>query len=92
MDTKFKSKEDGVSESCSSLCGDLPQNVGDNERMLSMFGGGLLAAAGLLRGSPMFLTLGMGLAFRGLTGYCPVYQAMEHQPGKLTDRTSRVIF
>ena len=92
MDTKVKSNENGVNESCSSLCGDLPQNVGENERMISMFGGGVLAAAGLLRGSPLFLTLGMGLAFRGLTGYCPVYQAMEHQPEKLADRRGRVIF
>lgn len=91
MDTKVKSKETAMSESCSSLCGDLPQNVGENERMISMFSGGVLAAAGLLRGSPVFLTLGMGLAFRGLTGYCPVYQALDRKPERLEDQR-RVIF
>jgi uncharacterized membrane protein len=92
MDTKVKSKENDLSESCASLCGDLPQNVGENERMVSMFGGGVLATAGLLRGSPVFLTLGLGLAFRGLTGYCPIYQAMENRPERLNDRRTKIAF
>jgi uncharacterized membrane protein len=66
-------------------------NVSQEERRMSMFGAGALVAAGLLRGSPIFLILGVGLAFRGATGYCALYQAagvnsnnpdgkLEHEP------------
>src|SRR5687768_7869482 len=51
-------------------------NVGESERMLSMFGAGALVACGLLRGNMAFLALGGALAYRGFTGQCHIYQAL----------------
>ena len=51
-------------------------NVGESERLLSMFGAGALVACGLMRGNLTFLALGGALAYRGLTGQCHVYQAL----------------
>jgi uncharacterized membrane protein len=54
-------------------------NVGDAERWLSILGGTALAAFGVSRGTPGGLALGAlggGLAYRGLTGRCPVYRAL----------------
>jgi len=64
-------------------------NVGPSERMISLLGGGLLAAFGLSRGSLTGLALaaaGGALAYRGFTGNCSVYNAMGvstayHRPG-----------
>src|SRR5262245_23628119 len=53
-----------------------PANVGDIERWASVLGGGALTAYGLSRGSLSGLALalvGGGLAYRGLSGHCPVY-------------------
>lgn len=54
-------------------------NVGDLERTLSVLGGGALALYGLRHALPhlMLLLGGSALIYRGLTGHCPVYQAME---------------
>lgn len=57
-------------------------NVGDTERLVSLVGGGLLAVAGLRRGSlpgTLMALAGGALAARGLTGHCPVYRAMDHR-------------
>jgi hypothetical protein len=58
-------------------------NVGDVERWASMIGGGVLAAAGLRRGSGagvlMALAGGMLLA-RGITGHCAVKAMLMDQP------------
>ncbi len=54
-------------------------NVGQNERVLSLIGGGALALYGLSRRSPAGLAtalLGGYLAYRGYTGRCPVYEAL----------------
>jgi hypothetical protein len=56
--------------------GSVSVNVSQQERLLSMFGAGVFAACGLLRGSPTFLALGAGLAYRGYTGHCHVYEAL----------------
>ena len=54
-------------------------NVGRPERIASLIGGGLLIAYGITRrdwaGLGLALT-GGGLAFRGFTGHCPVYGAV----------------
>ena len=53
-------------------------NVGENERVVSGIGGGLLAAYGLVRGDVLGFTLallGGGLVYRSATGHCSVYQA-----------------
>jgi uncharacterized membrane protein len=54
-------------------------NVGRNERIASMIGGGALALMGLRRGSWSGLALaalGGEFIHRGATGYCPIYQAL----------------
>ncbi len=54
-------------------------NLGKNERILSVLGGGALAALGLRRrGVPgvMLGVAGAALVQRGVTGYCQVYAAM----------------
>lgn len=58
-------------------------NVGDSERLLSMGVGGFLAGWGLRRlfsGSGLLAAAAGGaLIYRGVTGYCPLYSAMEQQ-------------
>jgi uncharacterized membrane protein len=54
-------------------------NVGDTERWLSGVGGTVLALFGLSRGDLVGLGLAIGgglLAYRGVTGHCPCYQAL----------------
>ena len=51
-------------------------NVGQSERLLSMFGAGALVACGLTRGNLAFLALAGALAYRGFTGRCHVYEAL----------------
>jgi uncharacterized membrane protein len=55
-------------------------NVGDVERWLSLAGGTLLAAYGLRERSAVGLglaALGGSLVYRGLTGHCPMYSALD---------------
>jgi uncharacterized membrane protein len=54
-------------------------NVGKNERIASMIGGGMLAFMGLKRGSWSgwaLTALGGEMLYRGATGYCPMYGAL----------------
>jgi len=54
-------------------------NVGREERWISMISGGVLVAYGLTRGSWSGMALaaaGGTLAFRGVTGHCPMYAAI----------------
>ena len=54
-------------------------NVGSNERVLSMIGGGALAAYGIKRGGilgSLLAVLGGDLIFRGATGHCSLYGAL----------------
>src|SRR5436309_5065174 len=65
-------------------------NVGDIERLLSVAGGGLLAAVGLRQGSVAGLglaALGGSLVYRGVTGHCPMYSALG---ANTAERHSRV--
>ena len=55
-------------------------NVGTNERIVSAVGGGALLTYGLKRGDNLGIILsilGGGLALRGATGHCQVYDAMD---------------
>lgn len=55
------------------------RNVGQQERLVSVVGGPLLALAGLTRGGlggAGMAALGGVLLYRGLTGHCPVYGAL----------------
>jgi uncharacterized membrane protein len=54
-------------------------NVGDTERLASKVGGGVLIAAGLMKGGLKGLVMaGLGgmLVHRGMTGHCSLYGAM----------------
>jgi hypothetical protein len=64
-------------------------NVGETERLLSMFGAGVFATCGLLRGSLTFMTLGAGLAYRGFTGHCHVYEALGQNTADQDNEPSR---
>ena len=57
-----------------------PINVGDAERAVSVAAGAILALTGISRRSlPGLLIAGVGgaMIYRGSTGHCPVYQALE---------------
>jgi uncharacterized membrane protein len=53
-------------------------NVGPGERVLSTMGGGLLLAWALIRApvGVVAAALGASLAYRGFTGFCPVYHRL----------------
>jgi uncharacterized membrane protein len=57
---------------------DQPVNVGDLERWLSLFGGGLLALYAMRRslGSAVLLCGSGALLYRGWRGHCALYQTM----------------
>jgi len=54
------------------------RNIGEVERWVSLIAGGALALYGLRRSlGTLALTFGgCALAYRALTGYCPIYHAM----------------
>jgi hypothetical protein len=66
-------------------------NVGESERLLSMFGAGALVACGLTRGNLAILALGGALAYRGFTGKCHVYEALGYDTSDEHDQPSRPI-
>lgn len=54
-------------------------NVGQNERVASLLGGGALAVYGITRGSvggALLALAGGSLVYRGATGHCSLYEAM----------------
>lgn len=63
----------------SSMPAERPVNVGDLERWLSLFGGGLLALYLLRRSLGTVVLLGGAgaLLYRGVTGHSVLYQAMD---------------
>jgi uncharacterized membrane protein len=55
-------------------------NVGEVERLLSLLGGGLLAVEGLRRGTlggAALAAVGGAFVYRGVTGHCPWYAALD---------------
>lgn len=57
-----------------------PINVGEKERLLSMLGGGTLGLIGLSRfslGGLALAAVGGALVYRGMTGHCSLYQALD---------------
>ena len=54
-------------------------NIGSSERVLSMVGGGALAAYGIKRGGilgTLLAVLGSDLVYRGATGHCMIYDSL----------------
>jgi uncharacterized membrane protein len=71
-----RSERAAAGETCLTDC---TVNVGSSERLISLLGGGMLAAYGLSRGSASGLGLGLvgaALAYRGWTGHCHMYEAL----------------
>lgn len=67
-------------KSLSEFLGDTTQNVGNPERIISTIAGGGLIAYGLKRKDLLGALLGVvggGLALRGATGHCQVYDAFD---------------
>jgi uncharacterized membrane protein len=69
-------------------------NVSDSERWISVLGGGALAILGLSRDSWLGLglaALGGALAYRGVSGHCSLYQALDiNTSGKHQGRATSV--
>jgi uncharacterized membrane protein len=75
----IRASEDTAREHWTAVAGRPVVNVGPEERMASKIGGGVLIAAGLLRGGLKGLLLaGLGgaLVYRGMTGSCACYRAL----------------
>jgi len=71
--------EPGTSKTRFRLNGGQTINVGPSERLISLFGGGVMAAYGLSRGNVSGLLLagaGVALAYRGASGHCQMYQTL----------------
>lgn len=65
---------------------DMPANIGRNERIISLVGGGYLLYKALARDKSLLKSLAAGyLLFRGSTGYCPLNQAMGIKEVELTN-------
>src|SRR4051812_34028232 len=67
---------------------DLKQNVSDNERIVSAIAGGGLVTYGISKGG-LFGTalslLGGGLLYRGATGHCHLYSAVDKSTAETKD-------
>lgn len=67
-------------QSCStSMCQTSEANVGQGERVMSLFVGSLLSSYGLLRGhfgGLLIAAAGAGMIYRGLSGNCQLYKAL----------------
>ncbi len=73
-------KNNNQEKSLTDILTNTNTNVGDAERVVSAVGGGALLAYGLKRGDALGIALavlGGGLALRGATGHCQVYDAMD---------------
>jgi hypothetical protein len=64
-------------------------NVNESERLASILGGAMAALLGLTRRSPAgagFFFGGIYFLYRGLTGHCPVYEAIGFSTASRTER------
>ncbi len=71
-------KNNNQEKSLTDILTNMNTNVGAAERVISAVGGGALVAYGLKRGDTLGIALavlGGGLALRGATGHCQVYDA-----------------
>jgi hypothetical protein len=71
--------QEKAGEAISAIQSKLPQgygNISDNERTLSLVGGGALALYGLSTRSPLLALAGGYLAYRGYSGHCALYEAL----------------
>ncbi len=69
-----------VQQAWSGLTKNHKHNVNPLERLISLLGGGLVAIVGLSRGSLgglLSALVGGYMIYRGLTGYCRIYDALD---------------
>jgi uncharacterized membrane protein len=64
-----------------NIAGASSANVGPAERAVSLFSGALLLLSGARQRRLSALIAAGGLLYRGVTGHCPIYQAIESQSG-----------
>ena len=60
-------------------CCGLSQNISNEEKQWSLWGGAALVAAGLARGriqGMVLASMGAGLIYRGSTGHCHMYEML----------------
>lgn len=72
--------ENTKEKSLTNILTNTQTNVGNTERIASIAGGGALVAYGLKRGDTLGVILsllGGGLALRGATGHCQLYDALD---------------
>jgi uncharacterized membrane protein len=75
----IQSSQDAARDLVRGGSGTCPINVGENERLASKLGGGVLLMTGLLRGGLGGLALtaaGGALLYRGITGRCHCYESL----------------
>ena len=73
-------KEENNTEAITNFLTDMKQNVGDNERGISAIAGGGLITYGISKGGLFGTALslvGSGLLYRGATGHCHLYSAVD---------------
>ncbi len=73
-------KNNNQEKSLTDILTNTNTNIGDTERVISVVGGSALVAYGLKRADALgvaLAVLGGGLALRGATGHCQVYDAMD---------------
>jgi len=77
---EISKKEENNTEAITNFLTDMKQNVGDNERLVSAIAGSGLITYGVSKGG-LFGTalslIGGGLLYRGATGHCHLYSAVD---------------
>jgi uncharacterized membrane protein len=77
---EISKKEENNTEAVTNFLTDMKQNVGDNERVISAIAGGGLITYGISKGGLFGTALslvGGGLLYRGATGHCHLYSAVD---------------
>ena len=88
---EISKKEENNTEAITNFLTDMKQNVGDNERIVSAVAGSGLITYGISKGG-LFGTalslIGGGLLYRGATGHCHLYSAVDKTTAE--DASTRV--
>jgi uncharacterized membrane protein len=86
MENEMRIPETGMTSALPPATGSSTINIGSSERIVSAFGGAALTVMGLKNlGSASGLTMLLGGGFllvRGLSGYCPITNALERRSEK----------
>jgi hypothetical protein len=88
---EISKKEENNTEAITNFLTDMKQNVGDNERLVSAIAGSGLITYGISKGGLFGTALslvGGGLLYRGATGHCHLYSAVDKTTAE--DASTRV--